>query len=303
MMNDRVSLPASRRSSFPSAENAGSQALSVLHAAMDAQLTYRTNAETASKGELLFKDDLMQLRRDGFLFVSPGGVRFRYHLGGKVQFHVPAGLQDEAELFLRGTVFGAVAWLNDLLPLHASAVEAGGGIIAFTGDSGAGKSTLAAGLAERGFSHVCDDTLVLAPSDTGLIGLPDGKSLKLWDNALSLVSAMKTASIATIPGKNYASVGNICTGPAMLRDLIFLDEGDEVSLSPIKGSEKLQLFPQAMYRNFLHTARDDADYHAQLMVLAATHVRFWRLRRPMDAGNFANTMDVVAQQLRYARKR
>ena len=300
MMDDFDPPPASTRPSFPSIEIAGPEALSVLRYAMDAQLTDRANAEQTSDGELLFEDDFVQLRRDGFLFRSPGGVHFRYHLSDQVYYHVPAGLEDEAELFLWGTVFGAVSWLNDLLPLHASAVEAGGRIIAFTADSGAGKSTLAAGLAERGFRHVCDDTLVLAPSSAGLVGLPDGKPLKLWDDSLSFVSASKTSSIATVPGKNYATVGNICTQPALLRDLVFLEEGDAVSLTPIKGSEKLQLFPQAMYRNYLHTARDDADYHAQLMVMAATSVRFWCLRRPLDVTNFAGVMDAVAQALRDA---
>ena len=297
MMDDPAIKPASARPSFPSAEIAGPKAQSVLRYAMDAQLTDRENAKQVPTGELLLEDELMQLWGNGFLFVSPGGVQFRYQLGGKVHYHVPDGLQDEAELFLRGTVFGAVSWLNDLLPLHASAVEAGGRMFAFTANSGAGKSTLAAGLAERGFGHVCDDTLVLAPSNTGLVGLPDGKSLKLWDDTLSLVSATKTASITTVPGKNYATIGNICTEPVMLHDLIFLEEGDEVSLIPITGSEKLQLFPQAMYRNFLHTARDDADYHAQLMVLAATNVRFWRLSRPFSANIFVQTMDAVAQAL------
>ncbi|MEP5936804.1 MAG: hypothetical protein ABJ239_00600 [Erythrobacter sp.] len=248
--------------------------------------------------KLLFDDGKMRLARDRFTFTSPSGAQFRYVLGQRIALHVPDGLEDEARLFLWGTVFGAVAWLNDLLPLHASAVEAGGRIIAFTADSGGGKSTLAAALAERDFRHVCDDTLVLAPSDAGFVGLPDGKPLKLWDEALSLVSVSNLGRISTVPGKNYAEVGNVCADPAPISDLVFMEEGEDVSLTPIIGSEKLQCFPQAMYRNFLHTARDDADYHAQLMVMAATNLRFWRLKRPRNLEVFQQTTDAIANLLR-----
>lgn len=297
MTEKPVLMSASIQSNFASAVDAGRAALKLVEFAMDCQATPLPTGNERPTGEILLDDGMMVLTQQGFTFRSPAGVQFQYELGQKVSAHVPAGLNDEAHLFLWGTVFGAVAWLNDLLPLHASAVEKDGRVIAFTADSGVGKSTLAAGLADRGFAHVCDDTLVLAPSKSGLVGLPDGKPLKLWDEALPLVSASKIDPIKTVPGKNYAMAHNVCDGPAVMRDLIFLEHGDTVSLTPITGSEKLQCFPQAMYRSFLHTARDDPDYHAKLMVLAATTVRFWRLRRPLDTDAFGPTTDAIAQLL------
>lgn len=45
--------------------------------------------------------------------------------------------------------------------LHASAVRASNGVLAFCGERGAGKSTIAYGLCRRGFQQYADDTLVL----------------------------------------------------------------------------------------------------------------------------------------------
>ena len=98
-------------------------------------------------GPLLVSDGYLDLTSGAFRFTSPGGARFHYALGCGISAIEPdAGLADEFELFLWGTVFGAVTWLNGFFALHASAVEFGGRAIAFTADSGGGKSTLAAAL-------------------------------------------------------------------------------------------------------------------------------------------------------------
>lgn len=58
--------------------------------------------------------------------------------------------------------------------LHASAVRAGDGIVAFCGDREVGKSTIAYALAERGYQQVADDTLVVEPAAgiTRVVELP-----------------------------------------------------------------------------------------------------------------------------------
>jgi hypothetical protein len=89
--------------------------------------------------------------------------------------------------YLLGSVFGALCHQNGLLPLHASAVEHAGGVIAFLGDSGAGKSTLAACLQRRGHPIVADDICLLEPADTTtgpLRVIPVAGWLKLWNQSL-----------------------------------------------------------------------------------------------------------------------
>lgn len=237
--------------------------------------------------------DGLQLAPGGFLFTAPGGTAFHYRIGRGITVQPAADDDDgEFEIFLWGTVFGAVAWYNGYVPLHASAVSRNGRVTAFTADSGGGKSTLAAALAGHGFFHVCDDTLVIAPFHDGrLLALPDGKPLKLWDDALGLTGNVSEAPIPVAPGKHYARTLHSLAAAQPLTDLIFLDRGDRTALTPITGAAKLALLPGAMYRPFIHTARASAEVHWQVMTRIAAQVRFWRLSRPFDPDRFSETLD------------
>jgi hypothetical protein len=56
--------------------------------------------------------------------------------------------------------------------LHASAVAAPSGVVAFCARSGTGKSTLAARLRHRGYGEWADDAVVWAPAEAGAVTLP-----------------------------------------------------------------------------------------------------------------------------------
>jgi hypothetical protein len=87
--------------------------------------------------------------------------------------------------FLLGNVFAVLCHQRRLLPLHASAVRMGGGVVAFLGASGAGKSTLAAYLSGAGYPVVSDDICLLdpsAPAESRVI--PVAPWLKLWRASL-----------------------------------------------------------------------------------------------------------------------
>ena len=79
-------------------------------------------------------------------------------------------------------VLTIVAYQRGVLPLHASAVELDGRVIAVSGLSGAGKSTFAALLVARGGRVVADDMLVLGGE--GALAWPGAAGLKL--SSLSL---------------------------------------------------------------------------------------------------------------------
>lgn len=284
-------------SAAPSAvfSTAVDSAREVLRMAMD----YRIGAIPPRDESLLLDEDVFALSKEAFWFESPGGVRFHYRLGGQVvaQYDDPA-LEDEFRLYLHGTAYGAVAWLNDLLPLHASAVETGGRAIAFTGPSGSGKSTLAAALCRRGFRLFSDDTLVLVPTEAGPIALPDGKPLKLWEDALGILGATGSAPIASVPGKYYVRTAGANPEPAGLTDLIFLERGDECRLGPITGRAKFEKLLGAFYRAFVHVARGDRDLHTRLLVEVASKVRFWTLERPANVSEFESETAEIEQLIR-----
>lgn len=243
------------------------------------------------------------LMADGsFVSRCTSGYGFRYERGQGVTVERPVD-PDPAEeaLWLGGSVHVAVAALNGLLPLHASAVAAGGRAYAFTGPAGAGKSTLAAALGRRGMPLMCDDTLLIDPlGPDPLVCLPGRKRLKLLDDALALTGATAEAPVGVDTGKVYARPpGGTVSAPLPLAMLVFLEDGPELRWEPIVGAERF--------------ARLEDDHYSQAMVRAAQvkgrvglfalrarvagQVRMARLVRPRSADGFAASVKLAADRI------
>ena len=250
------------------------------------------------EGAFLDDGDGFVVSPQEFVFTTWDDVRFYYRRGQGLTVQLPAaGLDTDFELFLWGTVFGTVAWLNGYVPLHASAVDVGGRAVAFTADSGGGKSTLAAALADRGLAHICDDTLVVAMQPNGVMALPDAKPLKLWDDALILANSTALRPVESISGKSYANPARKAKAPVPLTDLIFLERGEELDFQQVKGVAKLALLPETFYRGFVHIARGDRVMHERFMMALSSHVRVWKLTRPFDSNRFGCDVDLIKTAL------
>ncbi|MBZ5556388.1 MAG: hypothetical protein LAO77_03830 [Acidobacteriia bacterium] len=85
----------------------------------------------------------------------------------------------------------------DHLVVHASAVVAGGGAVAFIGPSGSGKSTLAGALARHGCALVTDDCLVVDLDRRPAHVIPTYAGLRLWPDVLQ----------ALFPGEHRRTAG------------------------------------------------------------------------------------------------
>ena len=129
---------------------------------------------------------------DAFLLRVPNGLVLHYRRGEGVTASRPVHVAaSDVAVFLNGSVYGAIAWINGFIPLHAAAVvHARPASMLSRRHSGHGKSTLAAALGQRGMPLFADDVLVLDLSDPRqIICLPGHKQMKLWDDALSLTGA------------------------------------------------------------------------------------------------------------------
>lgn len=273
---------------------AGAAAQACLRHAM----TLRRAQVPPLEGTVLFEQDGFALTADGFRFTTSSGISFHYRLGEQVAAEVNGPAQEaELPLYLWGTVYGAVAWLNGLAVLHASAVSTAGGAIAFTAPSGGGKSTMAAMLAREGLPLVCDDTLALAPSSAGPLAIPDAKPLKLWTDALELTGVAATGPIHAVPGKHYCQPPTRADEPLILRHLVLLATGDKPELEQLRGSDKLAILGEALYRPAIHAGRRDDDFHAQLMLALAGSLEVWVLRRTQDCRRPEALAELVMRQL------
>ncbi len=229
---------------------------------------------------------------ESFVFRAATGLGYHYVKGHGVTAERPAGWDpDEDSLIRNGSVYAAIACINGLYPIHASAVAWQGHVHAFTGPSGAGKSTLTAQLTRHGLPLFCDDTLLLdLTRPEAPVCLPGHKRLKLWPDALELTGASATGQIARRFEKFYAEpAGGSIKDVLPLASLTFLEVGEPARIEPLRGAEKLLRLQDDHYTTDLFLAASRADRAARFAQLAALArgLTISRFVRPRDPVRFA----------------
>jgi hypothetical protein len=205
----------------------------------------------------------------------------------------------EESLWLNGTVYAAIASMNGLLPIHASAVAFEGSVFAFTGPAGSGKSTLVAGLGQYGLPMFCDDTLVFDLSDPDrIMCLPGHKRLKLREDAFGLTGAAREEKVSRTYEKYYATPAAGTVGTALpVAELIFLEEGPGLEMTRISGSERFLRMQDDHQTAYLFEAARKFERSEQFAHRArlARQIEMARFARPCDARLFHEGVSLAAE--------
>lgn len=243
-----------------------------------------------------------QMQDGAFLLRAEGDYYFYYQHGEGVTVHRGADADtSEESLWLNGSVYAAIASMNGLLPIHASAVAYNEQVFAFTGPAGAGKSTVAAALGRFGLPMFCDDTLVLDLSDPGqIMCLPGHKRLKLRPDALDLTGAAREEKVSRTYDKYYATPAAGTVGTALpLAELIFLEQGPDVAITRISGSERFVRMEDDHQTRYLFEAasrfgREEQFAHRARLARQITMMRF---ERPCDMARFEEGVALAAKHV------
>ena len=247
-----------------------------------------------------------QMGEDAFLLRAEGDHYFYYRPREGITVHrgAEADLSEES-LWLNGTVYSAIASMNGLLPIHASAVAHDGNVYAFTGSAGAGKSTLVAALGRHGLPMFCDDTLVLDLSCPDHVTcLPGHKRLKLRNDAFALTDATREEEVSRTYDKYYAaSSAGIVQNSLPLRELIFLEEGPDVVLTRLSGSERFVRLQDDHQTAYLFEAARKFTRGEQFVHRArlARQIEMQRFQRPLDTVQFEKGVAFIAKHIRNCR--
>ena len=253
-------------------------------------------------------DDLLgemswQLSDDRFLLRGEGDHYFLYCRGEGLTVERGENIDvSEESLWLNGRVYSAIASMNGLMPIHASAVAFDDKVFAFTAPAGGGKSTLVAALANHGLPMFCDDTLLLDPSDSDrILCLPGHKRLKLRPDAVGLTCAVPREKVSKTVDKFYAEPAAGDVGVALpLGELVFLETGPQPVIAPIAGAERFVRMQDDHYTAHLFAEARKFDRAGLFTHLArmATQIPMARFVRPVDAASFEEGVERVANRVK-----
>lgn len=253
-------------------------------------------------GGLPLADNSVLFACDQFAMRTDNGHAFHYVKGEGVTVELAEGADPaDVELWLSGSVYTAVACLNGLYPIHASAVAYRGQVHAFTGPSGAGKSTLVAGLGRLGLTLFCDDTLLLDLSHPKqIIALPGHKRLKLTDHGLALTGAEAQGLVGAGTNKSYAvPPGGTSRDPLPLGQLTFLETANTAGWISVVGSEKFALLEDDHYtqRYYIEAQKPKPETLFAVRARLAKEIPMARLKRSMSADGFALSLELARKQI------
>jgi hypothetical protein len=123
--------------------------------------------------------------------------------GGEVWSVLPANAARAAAAYLIGPVMGFLLRVRGICCLHASAVQVGGRVIAFTGPRCAGKSTTAAAFEKAGYRVVSDDITALVERGESFLAQPGYPRLWLWPDAAESLYGSSLDLPRILPGGEW----------------------------------------------------------------------------------------------------
>jgi len=216
----------------------------------------------------------------------------------------PEASEDDARVFLLGSVLGALLHQRGVLPLHASAIETMYGAVAFAGQVGHGKSTLAAAFHARGYRVLADDVCAISLDVAGQpLVTPAYPQLNLWADALAHLGESKAALRRTrVLTEKYGLPisDHFSTRPVPLCAVYELNTTNSgpPSLGGVTGSAKMWLLRDNTFRLAFLAGMDNSERYMRMVLAVAQRIRTARVSRPCEPFLLDELADLVERDLR-----
>jgi len=217
---------------------------------------------------------------------------------------LPACDDGEVRAYLLGTAFGVLCHQRGITPLHASAIDFGGGGVAFVGASGAGKSTLIAALARRGHKVIADDVCFLQFDGEGNIQAQPGvERIRLWEEAMYALGYDRCGVEREMHGYNkYFIPIPPARGPVGRRHLHRVYElqasvDGAIALDRLQGARAIEVLMQNVYRLGLAERLGYKPHAFTVCASVARNVPIFRLNRPKHFNALEDTIQALEDHL------
>lgn len=240
-------------------------------------------------------DDLLLSGTADDLIVSiEESGKFRIEQGRRITYEPwPGAGEDEVDLYLTGSVLGALLHQRAILPMHCNAIRLGDAAVLFCGESGAGKSTLAAWFQARGHPLFTDDVCALTFAPSGAVmahpGLP---RLRLWQQSLDLLG-LDGNGLSRIPWNEdkfelemTLATAREALPVAAIYHLRTTDEGLAAGIHPLHGLDAVNAITANIYRRRIADIIGRGGGYLADTVRLATQIPLFSVNRIWDLVQF-----------------
>jgi hypothetical protein len=232
--------------------------------------------------------DWLQMTKNEFRMIAPEVGTFYASHGETILFSPVNEATDESvELYMNGSVFGAILYQRGILPIHGSSFVYNGSGVMLCGHSGAGKSSLTSAVCLSGQgTFLTDDVTPILFNDGEPTVLPKSDRVKLWEDSLIQLSEEKDKLKQIRPQDNkfYLNIDKPATEPYPLHQVVIINVSEEVTepkVEKMSGAEAFSVLQKEIYRLFYLQAmpQQKARYFMQLSAIC-NQCSVQRLTRP-----------------------
>ena len=234
----------------------------------------------------LCSESYWQMNQREFAMQVDGVGNFYACDGSEVEYAPADGAgKNEIELYLNGSVYGAILHQRKILPLHGSSFRYKGVTVLVCGDTGAGKSSLTAAFCLEGAEFLTDDVtpVILKEGTPYILALSD--RMKLWGDTLRQlekeVDGLKNIYRRT--DKYYLPMER-ARGDFFRPDLVLMVEVKEkgpVEFGEISGTDRFAVLRGEIYRpEYLRGMPENEPLYFRVLLKLADRTRMIRITRP-----------------------
>jgi len=238
--------------------------------------------------------------------------QFFLQVYNQAQFYVEKGefiniyLEDEADsdsvqLFLNGSVLGAILLQKKILALHGSSFCDNGFGVVVCGNSGAGKSSITAAFCQNSAQFITDDITPVSVKEGEVYINPLKTEIKLWDDALEQLKlpSENLKKIRPTLDKFYFPYKPSAEQNSILHLIVILNRHnkDEFSSSELTGVSKFLALKNQIYRNLYLKGMPQTEQSLCLQLLSlAQRVRVIQVTRPQNC-SIHTAMEFIKQKI------
>lgn len=239
-----------------------------------------------------------------FIYNIPDIAKYYSTNGDKVVIEPISDNFDEVLFYFYTGVLATVLFQKDILPMHVSGVLLKNNtILLFSGHQRAGKSSTSIMLQNKGYLPFTDDTAVLEVDKGICYAKASYPIIRAMEKTLKMQKVYREDDISRIFNESFKFGINFhekfIEDKLPVSGIVFLsEEGDEISISPLKASEAIKLLKFNIYRKqWISGMKKDMLQFKTITSIAQSQVRFFSAKRPAEKDSFESFAQAIEEQI------